>query len=122
MDDGPIDESVLRALRRVRKTSQDFPSTIIALYLDTTPGVLKELETAALADDISVLRTANHRLLSSSVAVGAVRLVGMSQKLDELVRSGAMPDAVERVAAIAKEYVEVEAALLAWTAAEQGNL
>ena len=117
MDYGPIDESVLRVLRRVRKTSHDFPLTIIGLYLDMSPGVLKELETAALAGDTAVLRTANHRLLATSVAVGAVRLVGLSQKLDEIVRSGAAPDAVERVAAIAKEYVEVEAALRAWCAA-----
>ena len=105
----------------MRKTSQDFPSAIIGLYLDMSPGVLKELETAALAGDTAVLRTANHRLLATSVAVGAVRLVGMSHKLDEIVRSGGVPDAVERVPLLRRNTWKSKPLYGLWTAAQYGG-
>jgi hypothetical protein len=44
---------------------------IIGLFLDTTPDMLKELETAAQVSDVSALRLASHKLISTSEIVGA---------------------------------------------------
>jgi HPt (histidine-containing phosphotransfer) domain-containing protein len=120
--DNPIDEAVLDQLRFLQKKGRpDFPSMIVALYLDTSPGVLKELETAASAGDTLVLRTATHRLNSSSTVVGAVRLSALCNELDAILRTGSVLDAADRVQAIAEEYKGVEAALRIWCAGRTDN-
>ena len=77
----PIDETVLDGLR------QDFASRIIRLYLDGTPGVLKELRAAARVGDMSALHTANHNLLSASATLGAVRLAALCHDMDLVLKA-----------------------------------
>jgi two-component system, sensor histidine kinase and response regulator len=119
MSDNPIDTSVLDALRQLQSDARpDFPAKIIGLFLDTAPSALKELETAASASDPVSLRTASHRLLSASAAVGALRLSSLCQELDRIVKRGSVPsDAAERVQAIGEEYRRAAAALEVWRAA-----
>ena len=115
MTDEPLDETVLEALRRLQSEARpNFPSMIVGLFLDTAPSVLKELETAALGVEVSALRAANHRLLSGSAAVGAVRLSALCHDFELIGRTGVVPDAAERVRAIVAEYERVEAALRTW--------
>jgi two-component system, sensor histidine kinase and response regulator len=113
--DEPLDRTVLEALRRLQSEARpNFPSMIVGLFLDTAPSVLKELETAALGGEVSALRAANHRLLSGSAAVGAVRLSALCHDFELIGRTGVVPDAAERVRAIVAEYERVEAALRTW--------
>jgi len=117
VSDEPIDQTVLDGLRRLQsKARPDFAAKIIRLYLDGTPGVLDELRTAARAGDMSALHTANHNLLSASAALGAARLAALCHDMDVTMRTGSLPDAAQRVEAIAEEYKQVEAALRAWCA------
>jgi HPt (histidine-containing phosphotransfer) domain-containing protein len=119
VSDDPIDETVLDRLRLFQKKGKpDFPLTIVTLYLDTTPNVLKELETAG---DAPVLCMATHRLHSASTVVGAVRLSALCNELEAILRTGSAPDAAERVRRIVEEYRRVEAALRSWRAGRQGN-
>ena len=114
----PIDETVLDGLRQLQsKARPDFASRIIGLYLDGTPGVLSELRTAALAGDMPLLRPSIHNLLSASAALGAVRLAALCHDMDLVLRTGSVPDAAERVEAIAGEYQRVEVALRIWCVA-----
>jgi HPt (histidine-containing phosphotransfer) domain-containing protein len=113
-----IDETVLDDLRRYQWPGQpDFPSKIVALYLETTPTVLNELETAALAGDASLVSLAAHRLNSASCAVGAARLAVLCHDLEAMARRGKVPNAAKRFQAIADEYGRVRAALRAWCSA-----
>ena len=98
-------------------TRPGFASRIIGLYLDGTPGVLNELRAAALASDLPVLRTSIHNRLSASAALGAVRLAALCHDMDMVLRTGSVPDAAERVEAIAGEYQRVEVALRSWCVA-----
>jgi HPt (histidine-containing phosphotransfer) domain-containing protein len=90
--------------------------------LDTTPSVLKELESAALADDMARLQIANHRLISASVVIGAVRLAARSNELDRMLRAARVPDAAEWVRMIIEEYGRAEAALRSWCAGRQPGI
>ena len=118
MPDDVIDETILESLRLYQRVGQpDFPSKIVAIYLDTTPSILGELETAALAGDASVMWVATHRLNSASSAVGAVRLAALCHDLEVMVRRGQMPNPTERAQAIADEYGRVRAALKKWCSA-----
>jgi len=106
---------VLDGLRRLQsKARPDFAAKIIALYLDGTPGVLNELRTAALAGDMPMLRTSIHKLLSANAAVGAPYLAALCHDMDVTMRTGSLPDAAQRVEAIAEEYKRVEVALRIW--------
>jgi HPt (histidine-containing phosphotransfer) domain-containing protein len=117
MADNPIDEAVLDQPRLLQKEGRpDFPSMIVALYLDTSPGVLKEFETAAAAGDTSLLRMAIHKLNSASAIVGAMRLWALFNELEAVLRTGPVADVTEWVQAIAEEYKRVEAALRIWCA------
>ncbi len=112
----PIDEAVLDQLGSLRPNNLDFAAKIITSSLDTTPSVLKELESAALAEDMAWLRIANHRLNSASVAVGAVRIAARCNELDRMLRTGPVADAVQWARIINEEYDRAEAALRHWCA------
>jgi HPt (histidine-containing phosphotransfer) domain-containing protein len=107
----PIDEAVLDQLESLRPNDPNFVSKIIRLYLDTMPSMLKELETAALADDVNWLRLANHSLYSASAAVGAVRVSARCNELDRMLRTGPVAGAVDWAKIIIEEYHRAEAAL-----------
>ena len=121
MTDNVIDETVLEGLRRYQRAGQpDFPGRIVALYLDTTPSILNELETAALAGDASLMSVATHRLNSASCAIGASRLASLCHDLEAMARTGQVPaDVTERVQGIADEYGRVRAALEMWRSARR---
>ena len=117
MLDEAIDETVLEGLRTYQRIGQpDFPSKVVGIYLDTTPRILNELETAALAGDASLMWLAAHRLNSASGAVGAVRLATLCHDLEAMAQREQVPSATERVQAIADEYGQVGAALKTWCA------
>jgi HPt (histidine-containing phosphotransfer) domain-containing protein len=120
--DNPIDEAVLDQLRFLQKKDRpDFPSMIVALYLGTTPDVLKELETAAAASEASLMHMAIHKLSSASAIIGATRLSALCKELEIIIRTGPAADATERVQAIAAEYKWVEAALRIWCVGQTSN-
>ena len=115
MADDPIDETVLDQLRFLQKEGKpNFPAMIIGLFLDTTPDVLKELETAAQVGDVSALRMASHKLISASEIVGASGLSAYCKELELTTRAGSVPYAAERVRAIVEEYKRAEAKLRSW--------
>jgi HPt (histidine-containing phosphotransfer) domain-containing protein len=111
-----IDETVLDQLRSSRPSDPSFVAKIVSLYLDTTPSMLKELETAALAEDMDWLRLANHSLYSASAAVGAVRVSGRCNELDRMLRTGPVAGAVDWAKILIEEYHRAEAALRSWLA------
>lgn len=108
-----IDEAVLGQLNAL-KPGEDFAAKIVRLYLDTTPSVLKEIESAVLAQDMNWLRTANHRLSSASAAIGAVQLTVRCNELDQMLRAKAIFNLADCARQIAEEYRRVEAALERW--------
>lgn len=114
MAENPLDESVLDRLVALEKGRPGFAGKIVALYLDTTPSVLHELESAALADDKEALRVASHRLRSASLVIGAMPLASSCHELDRMLRTGEMGDAAGFVRIIGQEYRQAEAALRSW--------
>ena len=119
LNDDAIDESVLERLRALQKQGQpDFPSKIVAHYLDTAPSALKEVEMAAAPGVASLLQSALHRLHSAStVGRGNSARGSLQRDRSDCPREQLPPHATGRVQVVADEYARVETALISWRAA-----
>jgi HPt (histidine-containing phosphotransfer) domain-containing protein len=116
----PIDEAVLEGLHRLHREGRpDIAKTVIMLFLESAPAVLRDLEQGAANNDVALLRGASHILWSSSAAVGAVALSARCKELEAFARSGSVPDAAARVRMIGWLYTEAEGALRAWCAGRE---
>src|SRR5437764_10755892 len=112
----PIDRTVLDGLHRLHREGRpDIAKTVIMLFLEGTPPVLHDLEQAAARNDAGSLRRANHILLSSGAAIGAVLLSSRCKDLEAFARTGSVPpDATLRVREIRQLYAEAESARRGW--------
>jgi HPt (histidine-containing phosphotransfer) domain-containing protein len=108
-----LDLQVLAQLAAIGRNGRpDFMDRIVTLFLLTAPRLIKELEIASEAVEITALHRASHSLRPCSATVGALSLATLCEALETLARSGSVPNPTARVAAIAREYKRVEAALI----------
>jgi two-component system, sensor histidine kinase len=108
-----LDLHVLAQLAAIGRNGQpDFMDRIITLFLLTAPRLIKELEVASETVEIAALHRASHSLRPCSATVGALSLAALCETLETMARSGSVPNPAARVAAIAREYKRVEAALV----------
>jgi signal transduction histidine kinase/CheY-like chemotaxis protein len=104
-----IDRAVLDGIREdlgsaaVRK--------VIAEFLRSSPSLIAKLRDAAGRSDASVLRALAHNMKGTSATLGAVALSRRCAELEDLGRSGSVPDATARVAAIENLYAAARTAL-----------
>ena len=111
-DGPPLDESVIEQLRELdQEGAGGFLEQIVALFVNETPRMLDDVDTAARGGDATTLRLAAHSLKASSQGVGASRLAALAKELEEIGRAGATAGAAARVDAIRQEYRRVESAL-----------
>jgi signal transduction histidine kinase/DNA-binding NarL/FixJ family response regulator len=110
----PIEDKVLDMLSRLQRDGQpDIVHRVIALFLESAPRLLQDLETAAARGDAQRLQCAGHTLKSESANVGAAVLSSLCQEIEATARAGAAEKAAAALAAIVAEYRRVEVALQA---------
>ena len=85
----------------------DFLSTIVGMFLESTPARLDALNQGAADGDLRVLQRISHDLKSSSAALGASILASLCAELESLVRSGTKLGTVALVGDIAREFEAV---------------
>ena len=110
---GPIDDAAWANLVEITGGEMDFVDELVDTYLADGATQLATLRTAAERGDVEGLTRTAHSLKSGSLNVGAVALGGLCRSLEEAGRIGAVPDAAERVAAIAAAFDAARGALLA---------
>jgi len=115
----PLDETVLIALRDLRRADQpDVLTMVVQLFQESGPGILNELTAAVANDDAVLLLTASHKLRGICANVGARLLSGRCRQLEASARMGSVPEnASASVKAIAREYELTDRALTSWCAA-----
>jgi HPt (histidine-containing phosphotransfer) domain-containing protein len=84
---------------------------VVATFLDRTPATLAELRAAASRNDVEAIRRAAHAVKGTSATLGAKRLADECAELERMARSGDVPDATARVAAVEASYHGAKAAL-----------
>jgi HPt (histidine-containing phosphotransfer) domain-containing protein len=115
--DQPINPTVLKTLRALQREGRpDILATLISLFLDSSRGLLNDLETAAKSEDPAALRQASHALGSASANIGATLLSARCKELEWMARAGPVLNPSARVGAIVIEFRRAEAALLAYLA------
>jgi HPt (histidine-containing phosphotransfer) domain-containing protein len=108
-----IDQAAFDRLVEMTGGEMDFVDELVDTYLEDGAAQVDALEAAVAAGGAShdLVRPA-HSLKSSSLNVGALRLGGVCRELEEAARSGVVPDAAERVRAIAVGFAAARAGLL----------
>ena len=110
--DPALDPRVLAELANMQRNGRPgFMDRVITLYLQTAAELIADLEAASASDELAVLHRASHTLKPCSATVGALSLAALCETLEQMARSGSVPDPAARVAAIAEEYKRVEAEL-----------
>lgn len=113
MTEPAIDQAAFDRLVEMTGGEMDFVDELVDTYLEDGAAQVDALEAAVAAGGAShdLVRPA-HSLKSSSLNVGALRLGGVCRELEEAARSGVVPDAAERVSAIAVGFAAARAGLL----------
>jgi CheY-like chemotaxis protein/HPt (histidine-containing phosphotransfer) domain-containing protein len=105
-----VDRSVLEQLREDLGGDASLHDVIVT-FLERTPVALAALRDAAVRADAEAIRRSAHMIKGTSATLGATELAARCAELERLGRSGIVPDAANRVAAIEESYRHVEAAL-----------
>src|SRR5439155_19935872 len=105
--DGPIDPAVFDSLVEMTGGEMKFVDELVDTYLDDGAQQIAALETALAAGGGEELVRPAHSLKSNSLNIGAMTLGGLCRDLEEIARTGAVPDAAERVDAITSGFERV---------------
>lgn len=110
--DAPVDWSVLDRLRDLQEPGEpDVAAEVIEVYLKDSAGLLESMRAAARTADAEAWARLAHRLKGGSLNVGARRLGGLCQSLEELVRAGQMDAASAALSEVEAEHARVAQAL-----------
>ena len=112
MTDGPIDPAVFANLVEMTGGEMDFVDELVDTFLADGTAQIELMRATAAGNDLEGLTRAAHSMKSGSLNVGALALGGLSRELEELGRSGSIPDASERITAIEAAFGSARAALL----------
>lgn len=106
----PIDEARLAGLRELM--AEELPR-LIREYLDSVPGLLQELDQAAVDEDLEAMVRPAHTLKSSSANLCAMRLSAEAAALEKLARTGELEAALRVQRGMAEEFAVASRALQA---------
>lgn len=90
--------------------------SIVGLFLDDTPALIRQLQEASQVPDIQQLRELAHSLKSSSANVGAMALSASAQRLESAARAGTLDRPAVAVALVIAEFARARMALSGYQA------
>ena len=85
---------------------------IIGLYLESSPGLLRQIRDAVAGEDGDALRQAAHSLKSSSANLGAKRLAAVCKELEQRGRERRLEGAAELLRELEAHHARARWALL----------
>jgi HPt (histidine-containing phosphotransfer) domain-containing protein len=86
MSNPVIERNILEEL--IATTDAEFVNELIEAYLDDSPNLIDEMETALEQKDPATFRRAAHTLKSSSASLGVAGLSELSKELEMIGKSG----------------------------------
>ena len=108
-------------LDELREIAGDEALSIVNLFLEDAPRLIRLLEQASAIPDLEVMREAAHALKSSSANVGALALSAAAKKIELGARSGTLERPAVAVALLIAEFARARVALQGWLSATQAQ-
>jgi HPt (histidine-containing phosphotransfer) domain-containing protein len=106
---GPVlNHEIVEDLREIM--GDEFVS-LVKVFLEDAPRALGKLEMAAARNDLDALVGPAHSLKSTSANLGALALSDIARSIEHGARQKSVPDPVDLVAQLAREFHRVESAL-----------
>jgi len=96
----------------------DEARTIVALFLEDAPRLVRQLEAASATPDLEAMREAAHALKSSSANVGALALSAVAKRIELGARANALDRPAVAVALLIAEFARARVALQGWLASQ----
>ena len=116
----PLDQRALAQIRAMQRPgSPDLLGKIIDLYLENSPGSLRQIRDAVAGQDGDALRQAAHSLKSSSANLGATELAAICKELEQRGRERRLENAAELLRELEVHYARAREALLGETRRER---
>lgn len=107
----PIERAALVNLRTIGGGDDEFVAEIVQMFREDTPPQFDELEAAAKALDCVRLGKVAHGLKGSAGNFGAKHFRTLTERIEEISRSGDLGPAPAAIADLRAEYERVMAAL-----------
>lgn len=107
----PLEREALNELLAMTGGDAALFVELLDTFLTDADQYLGELEAAVAADDHAALQRPAHSLKSNALNVGATRLAELSRALELEARTGSVPAAGDRVAAVREELSGVRDAV-----------
>ena len=116
-----LDETIVASLLMVKR--EGFQTRLVKLFESNTRDLLKDIDEALRTHNQKLLETSAHSLRSAASSVGAIRVSGLAQELEEIGRSGDWSLSVGRLVNLRDEICHaVEALELMFLAGERRKL
>jgi HPt (histidine-containing phosphotransfer) domain-containing protein len=111
-DAGRLDPTALERLQQLDPDgSGGLVEKIVGTFIESSTGLVADLDTAWANGQADALYRAAHTLKSASANVGAMRLCALARELEGHARAGETERAAELVAAIARAHADAVSAL-----------
>jgi HPt (histidine-containing phosphotransfer) domain-containing protein len=107
----PLDPAAIDELLAMAGGDPTLLGELLADFSTDADQYASELDAAVAAGDDAALVRPAHSLKSNGLNVGATHLAELCRALETDARTGAVPDAAQRVAAIQAELIEVREAV-----------
>jgi len=101
-----VDLEGFRALMREAGV-EDVADTTVAIYVEDSPKIFAEIETAVAAGDAGAVSGAAHSLKSASGNIHAKRLFELLQGMEALGRAGDLAGARDAIGELRAEFAAV---------------
>lgn len=101
-------------LDELRDIAGDEALTIVNLFLEDAPRLVRLMEQASAIPDMEVMREAAHALKSSSANVGALALSAAAKRIELGARAHALERPAVAVALLIAEFARARVALQGW--------
>jgi len=105
-----LDDAVIASLRQLTPPGEpDVLAEVLRLFLSEVPRRMELLRIACAAGNIEGVYRSAHSLQGSAGNIGAMRLLAVCKKLNDLGRAGDLTHSASLVDALGAEYRRVEA-------------
>ncbi|MEO5886230.1 MAG: Hpt domain-containing protein [Anaerolineales bacterium] len=104
-----IDEKTFDELKQM--SGPEFINELIDTFLDDSPKLIEEMESALKAGNVDSFRRAAHSLKSNAATFGAGELFALAKELEMLAKENRLNDTGDRLKVLEESYESVRTEL-----------